>query len=278
MTALVCDICGGKLVMQSGGVAKCDSCGMEYTKERIQEKVQEIKGTVKIDGPVETVKGDAEKERLLNMANDCLNKGNLEEAKRIYTTVSKEYSNDWRGWWGIICSTPLTENLVIGLAGISQSALLEHEYTTALSFAPDNKHEMINQNKQQRLKNIEKIKLQNQIKGIQNDIQITEGKIKNIETMLNKKEKEYNTVKTTHIIGVIFIIIAIIMFLAIKTTMGTVISIIVFVVGIIIWNFLGNGDYQRKNYEKVLSEINDLKLKKETLQNNLKRFQNELNK
>ena len=190
MTALVCDICGGKLVMQSGGVAKCDSCGMEYTKERIQEKVQEIKGTVKIDGPVETVKGDAEKERLLNMANDCLNKGNLEEAKRIYTTVSKEYSNDWRGWWGIICSTPLTENLVIGLAGISQSALLEHEYTTALSFAPDNKHEMINQNKQQRLKNIEKIKLQNQIKGIQNDIQITEGKIKNIETMLNKKEKE----------------------------------------------------------------------------------------
>ena len=106
MAALVCDICGGKLVVQSGGVAKCDSCGMEYTKERIQEKVQEIKGTVKIDGPVETVKGDAEKERLLNMADDCFKKGNLDEARKIYKRVTEEYPNDWRGWCGTIRATP----------------------------------------------------------------------------------------------------------------------------------------------------------------------------
>ena len=36
MEALQCDICGGKLVMGSGGIAVCDSCGMEYKKERIQ--------------------------------------------------------------------------------------------------------------------------------------------------------------------------------------------------------------------------------------------------
>ena len=41
MKQLTCEVCGGKLVMQSGGIAKCDSCGMEYTKERIQEKVQD---------------------------------------------------------------------------------------------------------------------------------------------------------------------------------------------------------------------------------------------
>lgn len=39
MAALVCDICGGKLTMGAGGIAVCDSCGMEHTKERIQEKV-----------------------------------------------------------------------------------------------------------------------------------------------------------------------------------------------------------------------------------------------
>ncbi len=44
MAALTCDICGGKLIMQTGALVKCESCGMEYTKERMQEKVQEIKG------------------------------------------------------------------------------------------------------------------------------------------------------------------------------------------------------------------------------------------
>ena len=49
MEALVCDICGGKLVMGSGGIAVCDSCGMEHSPDRMKEKVQEIKGTVQVD-------------------------------------------------------------------------------------------------------------------------------------------------------------------------------------------------------------------------------------
>ena len=48
MAALVCDVCGGKLVMGTGGIAVCDSCGMEHSKDRMQEKVQEIKGTVEV--------------------------------------------------------------------------------------------------------------------------------------------------------------------------------------------------------------------------------------
>ena len=48
MAALVCDICGGKLMMGTGGVATCDSCGMEHSKDRMQEKIQEIKGTVSV--------------------------------------------------------------------------------------------------------------------------------------------------------------------------------------------------------------------------------------
>lgn len=49
MVPLVCDICGGKLAMGAGSIAVCESCGMEHTKERMQEKVQEIKGTVVVD-------------------------------------------------------------------------------------------------------------------------------------------------------------------------------------------------------------------------------------
>ena len=49
MAALVCDLCGGKLVMGSGGIAICDSCGMEHSADRMKEKVQEIKGTVRVD-------------------------------------------------------------------------------------------------------------------------------------------------------------------------------------------------------------------------------------
>ena len=42
MSALTCDICGGKLIMQTGALVKCESCGMEYNKERMQEKVQAV--------------------------------------------------------------------------------------------------------------------------------------------------------------------------------------------------------------------------------------------
>jgi len=48
MAALKCDICGGKLVVGAGGIAICDSCGMEHSTDRIKEKVQEIKGAVTV--------------------------------------------------------------------------------------------------------------------------------------------------------------------------------------------------------------------------------------
>ena len=56
MAALQCEICGGKLMAKSGGLFECEYCGMQYDKTRIQEMVQEIRGTVKVEGTVE-VKG-----------------------------------------------------------------------------------------------------------------------------------------------------------------------------------------------------------------------------
>lgn len=59
MDKLRCDICGGILTMQSNSkTAVCDSCGMQYSVERLREKVQEIKGTVSVEGTVQTQDAD----------------------------------------------------------------------------------------------------------------------------------------------------------------------------------------------------------------------------
>jgi len=35
---MICDICGGTLVMQPGATAKCNCCGMDYSTESLKEK------------------------------------------------------------------------------------------------------------------------------------------------------------------------------------------------------------------------------------------------
>ena len=95
MAALVCEICGGKLMAKSGGLFECEYCGMQYDKTRIQEMVQEIKGTVqvegtvevtgtvKLDGPVE-VKGSVTLENLLIRGNDALADGIWDRADEFF--------------------------------------------------------------------------------------------------------------------------------------------------------------------------------------------------
>ncbi len=48
MKALLCDICGGKIVIKSGGIAICENCGMEHSAERMKEKIQEIQESTKL--------------------------------------------------------------------------------------------------------------------------------------------------------------------------------------------------------------------------------------
>ena len=37
-----CDICGGSLVVGLGGCVSCKACGIEYSAERVQEKLQNM--------------------------------------------------------------------------------------------------------------------------------------------------------------------------------------------------------------------------------------------
>ncbi|MBR6595567.1 MAG: hypothetical protein IKK72_03195 [Oscillospiraceae bacterium] len=94
MAALQCEICGGKLMGKPGGIFECDSCGMEYSTEWAKAKIQEIKGTVKVEGTVEVkgtvkldgavqVEGNATENSLLRRAKVLLEERKWNDAKDV---------------------------------------------------------------------------------------------------------------------------------------------------------------------------------------------------
>lgn len=115
MRALKCDFCGGNLVMdKSREFATCEFCGTKYTKETVQEKIQEIRGQVSIVGAVETVTGNAEKERLIKNAETYLKINEYNKAIQSYSQVTKQFPEDFRGWWGLF-TTPIEQYFATGL-------------------------------------------------------------------------------------------------------------------------------------------------------------------
>ena len=89
---LQCEICGGKLIGRPGGIFECDSCGMEYDTSWAKEKIQEITGTVKVEGKVEvtgTVKLDssANEETFLQRGYLALEDSDWEKAKDFFNQV-----------------------------------------------------------------------------------------------------------------------------------------------------------------------------------------------
>lgn len=102
MKALKCDFCSGPLIMdKSREFATCEFCGTKYTKETVQDKIQEIKGSVKIEGAVETTTGETEKLRLLKNAETYTQLNEFNQALEVYKQVTNQFPGDYRGWWGI---------------------------------------------------------------------------------------------------------------------------------------------------------------------------------
>ena len=92
---LQCEICGGKLIGRPGGIFECDSCGMEYDTAWAKAKIQEITGTVKVEGTVEVtgkvqveggtvqIEGAANRDSLLRRAEISLKDGDWEKAREL---------------------------------------------------------------------------------------------------------------------------------------------------------------------------------------------------
>lgn len=45
MAEMKCDLCGGRIVVGQGGIARCQNCDMEYSQDRVQEKLHESTST-----------------------------------------------------------------------------------------------------------------------------------------------------------------------------------------------------------------------------------------
>ncbi len=134
MGKLVCEICGGSLIMNADNVAECESCGMKYAKEKVASMV-------KIDGAVEITQGEAEKERLLKNAETFVNLGKHIEAEDLCKKIVDEYPDDYRGWYLRFKNVVLAMDCNIDLYGHNYNTFMLKEANmyleTSLKLAPD---------------------------------------------------------------------------------------------------------------------------------------------
>lgn len=98
MAVLVCDLCGGKIVMGSGGTGVCSNCGMEYSTERLREKLSE--GGATVAAPVAAPQADNSKmiENYLKMAENALSVENNEEAESYCNKIIEIDITNYRAW------------------------------------------------------------------------------------------------------------------------------------------------------------------------------------
>lgn len=294
---LVCDVCGGQIEMQSGGKGVCTSCGTPYSAEIIKDKIQEIRGTVKVDGPVETVKGDAEKERLIKTAQECFRKGAVDEADKMFRKISKDYPNEWRAWMGIVyCESLSLSDIEIRQRYITPSGIgtyqkkenpeyfLNDEYKKALLFAPEDERLKINKYREDFCKalkqRIKKIQIQDNMKKLKEDINLKKSKIQEQEKDVEKNTKKYENEMTRRIIGGILIAIAIVICISTYETSfwGVVIGIAIGAVGACIWNWTGRGDRFKQSLSSSSEYLEKLKSEVDSAEKELAELKIELNK
>ena len=100
--ALKCDFCNGGLIIDdSREFAVCEFCGTKYMASTLRAKIQEIRGTVNVEGAVETTTGNTEKERLLKNAETFIRLGRIYEAHKIASNITTQFPDDYRGWFYI---------------------------------------------------------------------------------------------------------------------------------------------------------------------------------
>ena len=137
MAALVCEICGGKLMAKAGGLFECEYCGMQYDKTRIQEMVQEIKGTVKVEGTVQvagtvTVDEHKSKENLLKRGRIALESGDWMEAKTHFDGVLNYDADCIEAYYGKCCAVCYCDNIHKAIAKKGSKILLHSEFANLL--------------------------------------------------------------------------------------------------------------------------------------------------
>lgn len=138
MAALVCEFCGGSLITKAGGVCECDSCGMQFDKTWVKEKIQEIRGTVKVEGTVEVtgkvqvdggtvkVEGGVNIESLLKRGWLALEDKKWNEATEFFDEALNLNAECSDAYLGILCAKCRAVNFKVFLDLVSQGKSTEY--------------------------------------------------------------------------------------------------------------------------------------------------------
>lgn len=181
LIAAKCPNCGSDVqVNPDERTTVCDYCGGTII----------IKEAIKLhNGAVETVTGEAEKERILKMADNCLKNGFLSEANEKYTEVSRKYPDDYRGWFGIIQCNPVSDHNL---------DRMENEFKRAIAFAPEDIKEKITSYRSRRNELIELInkyrELSQKIKEETKPKTNTENKITELKQRIEDFKSKVNNI------------------------------------------------------------------------------------
>ena len=98
-----CTNCGATLkVDDRQDAAVCEYCGSAYIVEKaIQNYNYYVTNNINADNVFITGKGEAEKERLLKNAETNERFKDYQKATQIYSQVTEDYPNEYRGWLGL---------------------------------------------------------------------------------------------------------------------------------------------------------------------------------
>lgn len=141
MKKLQCEICGGYLVMNlSGDLADCESCGMQFKKETIQKMLVELSGPIKIDGAIH-VEGLASLDKLVKNAEKLCELGEYDKAFAIFTKITSDYPEDYRGWWGLV--TAWTHNFEISARFSPEMRCIKEKNYALMLASGDNKENLV---------------------------------------------------------------------------------------------------------------------------------------
>ena len=108
-----CTVCGAVLTIDSSKeAAVCRSCGNAFVVENAINNYNTYNNIVNnITADTVVVQGESEKEQLHRNAETFRKLGKYEKAILYYNDMVKKFSDDWRGWWGLIMCE--TEDLTI---------------------------------------------------------------------------------------------------------------------------------------------------------------------
>lgn len=92
MAALICDICGGKLIKGKGGIEVCDSCGTEHRKNPDRQKIHAIDGVIHVDG-IQAI------DNFFTLAENAYVAGNKREAENYCNKVIEIDAYSHTAWF-----------------------------------------------------------------------------------------------------------------------------------------------------------------------------------